>query len=362
MKPAILLLITLLIILPVAYSQNTDWSMINNIGIGTYSSTTEANLDLNGTLQLRRTGDADVNNQLQNSGSLTFQTGFWNNTAHTSKWTLRSNRLAQPMYLNSNNRSEFSISQADNSTKRFILDDDGSFQLNGYGGESAINYDPLRGLVNITPSLLTTTTYASVQVIAPLYRGYNYVWTMINLDQPGISYKATCDCGVANTAHKFTILNPALIAGSNIATFDNGAAPLVRIDKDGNLFATQKLLIGNNDLAKVGSYALAVNGDVLAKKVRISISNTFWPDYVFQEKYELPKLSDLEKYIKLNQHLPEIPSALEVEKNGIDLGENQTMLLKKIEELTLILIDQNKRLDQQSDKISQLEKVIKSQK
>ncbi len=67
-----------------------------------------------------------------------------------------------------------------------------------------------------------------------------------------------------------------------------------------------------------------------------------WPDYVFSENYELMSLPELENSIKINKHLPGIPSAREVEKNGISLGEMQTMLVEKVEELTLHLIDQNK--------------------
>jgi len=90
-------------------------------------------------------------------------------------------------------------------------------------------------------------------------------------------------------------------------------------------------------------YRFAVNGDAIFTKIKVK-TNVSWPDYVFHKDYKLPTLEEIEKYIKLNQHLPGVPSAKEVEKNGLDVGNNQALLLKKIEELTLIIIEQNKRI------------------
>lgn len=91
------------------------------------------------------------------------------------------------------------------------------------------------------------------------------------------------------------------------------------------------------------NYKLFVETGIRTRKVKVDQSS--WPDYVFHKEYKLLSLEEIEKYIKANQHLPEVPSFKEVEKNGIDLGENQAILLKKIEELTLIIIEQNKRIE-----------------
>lgn len=99
---------------------------------------------------------------------------------------------------------------------------------------------------------------------------------------------------------------------------------------------------------------LAVNGNILAKKVKVTA--TGWPDYVFHPSYRLMPLDKLEQFIKANHHLPEVVSAAEVEKNGLDIGDNQAALLKKIEELTLYVIDLKKTLDEQQQKIKALEK------
>lgn len=86
---------------------------------------------------------------------------------------------------------------------------------------------------------------------------------------------------------------------------------------------------------------LSVNGDIYAKRVRVTPDD--WPDFVFEPAYELPSLQELESFIALYKHLPGIPSAKEVNEQGVDLGENQAKLLQKIEEMTLYLIEQNKK-------------------
>jgi hypothetical protein len=106
--------------------------------------------------------------------------------------------------------------------------------------------------------------------------------------------------------------------------------------------------IGTNDTK---GYRFAVNGDAIFNKVKVKAYP--WSDYVFHASYRLRPLSEVEQYIKQYHHLPEVPTAEEVEKNGLDVGDNQATLLKKVEELTLYLIDQSKKL-QQLDKSVQV--------
>ena len=95
---------------------------------------------------------------------------------------------------------------------------------------------------------------------------------------------------------------------------------------------------------------LAVNGTVFAKKIKVT--QLGWSDYVFDKNYPLPSLAAVEQFIQQNKHLPDVPSAAVVEKEGIDLGDNQAILLKKIEELTLYIIEQNKRIEKLEKKLS----------
>lgn len=82
---------------------------------------------------------------------------------------------------------------------------------------------------------------------------------------------------------------------------------------------------------------LTVNGTIHANEVIVDL-NVPAPDYVFEDDYELQSLQDIKEYISINKHLPEIPSALDISKKGIDLGDMNMKLLKKVEELTLHMI------------------------
>ena len=102
---------------------------------------------------------------------------------------------------------------------------------------------------------------------------------------------------------------------------------------------------------------LSVNGNIRAKEIKVEATN--WPDYVFREEYQLPPLKEVEKYIKANKHLPEIPSAAEIENEGVQLGEMNKLLLKKIEELTMHLIEKENQLDTQGKLLLKIEERLK---
>ncbi|MDR0207211.1 MAG: hypothetical protein LBI45_08160 [Bacteroidales bacterium] len=87
---------------------------------------------------------------------------------------------------------------------------------------------------------------------------------------------------------------------------------------------------------------LTPNGVLKAKEVLVS--TTGWPDYVFAKDYKLLPLSEVEEFIDKNQHLPNVPSAVEVENNGIQLGEMNAILIRKVEELTLYVLDLQKQI------------------
>ena len=88
---------------------------------------------------------------------------------------------------------------------------------------------------------------------------------------------------------------------------------------------------------------LAVNGNIHSKEVRVDL--TGWPDYVFTKAYDLPALKEVEKHILEKGHLQNIPSAEEVALKGVLLGDMNSKLLQKIEELTLYAIEQQKELE-----------------
>jgi len=88
-------------------------------------------------------------------------------------------------------------------------------------------------------------------------------------------------------------------------------------------------------------FKLSVNGSIRAKEIVVEIG---WADFVFEENYKLKPLAEVEQYIKQNGHLPAIPTALEIEKNGGSVGELLKLQMQKIEELTLYIIEQEKRI------------------
>lgn len=112
---------------------------------------------------------------------------------------------------------------------------------------------------------------------------------------------------------------------------------------DGIVNVRNKMRIGANAAnGTYSNYALSVDGRIIAKECVIQITD--WADYVFAENYALRPLNEVEQFINTNKHLPEIPSEKQVLEEGVGLGEMNKLLLKKVEELTLYIIDQDKRL------------------
>ncbi|MEO1050054.1 MAG: hypothetical protein AAFX87_05495 [Bacteroidota bacterium] len=107
------------------------------------------------------------------------------------------------------------------------------------------------------------------------------------------------------------------------------------------------------------TYKLSVNGTIRAKEV---IVETGWSDFVFEEDYRLRTLKEVEAYINENGHLPEIPSAKEVEENGVKVGEMESKLLQKIEELTLYLIEKEKQIEKLSKDMAEQQRMIEELK
>ncbi len=101
---------------------------------------------------------------------------------------------------------------------------------------------------------------------------------------------------------------------------------------------------------------LAVNGNIHATEVKVSTTVPA-PDYVFEEDYPLASLEEIKSYITVNKHLPEVPSAKEMEANGINLSEMNMLLLKKVEELTLLLIEQNESNKHLTKRVKLLEEL-----
>jgi hypothetical protein len=132
--------------------------------------------------------------------------------------------------------------------------------------------------------------------------------------------------------------------GSKLTIFENGV-----------MQTPAKVVIGAISGKNLTNYALAVNGTAIATKMIVK-NYVNWPDYVFDKSYNLRSLTSVEEFIKTNNHLPDVPSAKEVEQGGVDLADMHASLLRKIEELTLYIIEQGKQLKRQSEEIEKLKK------
>lgn len=140
--------------------------------------------------------------------------------------------------------------------------------------------------------------------------------------------------------------------GSNklyIENSNNINTPLIYGD-----FSANGVGINTNQLSDGSTnYTLSVNGRVRATEVKVY---TGWADYVFEDDYKLRSLEEVEAHIQKNGHLPDVPSAKVVEKNGIFVGEMNATLLRKIEELTLYMIASNKAMKTLQKEVKALKK------
>jgi hypothetical protein len=189
-----------------------------------------------------------------------------------------------------------------------------------------------------------------------------YVYIIENTHE--INSEITIGSGSVNAnTTKIFLKNPsgktwAISSGANQITessfsiynwSDNQNTPLLHLNSNGD-FGIGTYTPG---------YKLDVLGTIRAREIKVDLNGA---DFVFEKDYKLMPLSELEKFVKEQKHLPEVAPAKYMEKNGTDLGNLNSKLLQKIEELTLYTIEQNKKLEQQNEKITTLENEIKEMK
>jgi len=187
-----------------------------------------------------------------------------------------------------------------------------------------------------------------------------------NIERLTIAAAGNIGIGTITPTAQFHTTGSVRLAG---LTSDSTKTRVLVSDTSGNLFyrsATSLtgrwqyaggVVYDSADAIAIGTsnpqgYKLAVNGTAIFTKVKVKTAGT-WPDYVFKKGYPLPDLKELEAYLAKYRHLPGIASEADVQKDGIDVGDEQAALLKKVEELTLYLIDENKALKQQNQQLSE---------
>ena len=166
-----------------------------------------------------------------------------------------------------------------------------------------------------------------------IFTKYNMGMTLDSMGRIGI--------GTDPVANKRLVVNGnAGFAGNINCTHDITAGHSVNTV---NLTASGTLSVAGNATIGEGFYC-SWDGHVKTKEIVVTLEG--WSDYVFDSSYKLMPLGELERYVNTNRHLPNIPSATEVESNGVNIGEMDALLLEKIEELTLYIIDLQKQIDE----------------
>lgn len=218
-------------------------------------------------------------------------------------------------------------------------------------GKVGINFEP--GILSATFSVSGTSYFSSIVGIgvsngtSPLsVNGTDEVVTVmgtnpyIQLDNGGdhIGYLR------ANSDDLLVATNAENDFG-NLILRTNGVDRMY-IDASGNV------VIGSTGVAPKPGYKLSVDGKVVVEELFVQLSP--WPDYVFADTYALRPLSEVEAYIAEHKHLPGVPDAQTIESNGLAVGEMQKILMEKIEELTLYVIDLQKQNSELQEQINGL--------
>lgn len=149
--------------------------------------------------------------------------------------------------------------------------------------------------------------------------------------------------------------NALYISNNDPFSFGYGSTKVMTINPITASNPTGSISIGTA-LAPNG-YKLAVGGKIIAEELKVQLQAQ-WADYVFAKDYKLPTLQEVEQQIKNKGHLAGVPSAQEVKENGIEVGNMAKIQQEKIEELTLYIIELNKKLEEQAKKTAALEAKI----
>ncbi len=177
--------------------------------------------------------------------------------------------------------------------------------------------------------------------------GYN-IYRDGNLEANPNSSPHTVTGLTAGTSYSFTVTaldaagNESVASNAVSVTTDSssGGGTSVWSESGSTASYTGEVAIGTSSVPT--GYKLAVDGHIRTREIRVDQDT--WPDYVFEENYNLLSLEEIQEYINKHGHLPNMPSAMEVKTNGVELGAMDRLLLQKIEELTLYILDQQEQI------------------
>ena len=255
------------------------------------------------------------------------------------------------MHIGNNNISDqasLSISGVDNCPSHFNFGSDGHTYIRGGRRENRLIFKPSKVFINdITGyNTFTGTTSAGGDVLIATGGGKvgintdaptsplsfpNVLGKKISFWNAGIN----SDFGIGIQSGEMQFYT----AGQDIISFGYGSSGSYNRSM---AYYPGTAQLGINCLPQNG-YHLSVNGYIKSKEIVVELAN--WADYVFDKNYPLKPLSEVENFIKENKHLPNIPSALDIESDGLKVGDIQKRMMEKIEELTLYVIELKKEID-----------------
>ena len=289
-----------------------------------------------------------------NSGNVGIGTvnPFWNldiqgNTGGNIVSRVKNNGIGRAqLYLDAGGNSDASIQFMNQGASNFTM-----LSVNSFFGlhddinsvyRLSVTSNGYVGIGTITPGYLLDVNGA---VHSSVSGGSN----MVLSKNTGSSIEFNNGSGTQNALIEADNSTNRLEFWTNTAT-NTGIVERMRINNAGNV------AIGTTDPK---GYKLAVAGSVVAESMTVKLQAD-WPDYTFKKDYKLMPLSELKTYVDKNQHLPEVPSAAEVTKDGQNLGEMNKLLLKKVEELTLYLIAKDKQDKIREQEIAELKKQVET--
>ncbi len=288
----------------------------------------------NGDIRFETAGTGSVDEFIEWNYPLTISSegrvGIWNTSPQNARLEIVQNlhdEYALKLYnlsSSENNSNTFWIQHQSNNANDYVMrvttsGDNPLFSIKGDGNVGIGTASPLAKLqVNGNVRLLSEESVNQFQIL-----GNGQIPT-----RRGISLADDAD-----GAFNFYIHGWQTDAAFNFMdALDQGT--LMTINESGQVgIGTTNLQSGN---------MLTVAGTINAQEVLVT--TTAGADFVFDEKYDLPKLGDIEDFITENKHLPDIPSAKQMKEEGLNMGDMQIKLLQKIEELTLYIIEQDKRI------------------
>lgn len=328
-----------------AFSQNNYYPTTGNVGLGTTTSTANFNLHVHGTTNYLE------NDKFGNSVNygVTSRIGLTNTTTGFTATDGLTMRMSQ---------NDFSLRNRENGDLTFQTGNV-YFNFSGSLGRG------LMGTGNITGTDFGLMNYYSsdngIYIRTTLAGKYG-----LSIRSGALTDNAMQVMSVDGTTRSFGVLANGAVAinSSQLATaatpviaVNNGSANTFTVLKSGEIQCllnsttpTDKLFTFSNGTDKL--LQLTNDGILRARGMKVNVAT--WADYVFEKDYKLRSLDEVKAYISTNGHLPEVPSTAEVTENGVDVAEMNEILLKKVEELTLYLLQQDAKIKSLESSIEKL--------